>query len=395
MFSLKWFTTIPGLLITGGVLLLVVALIIFIVSSKKDKKNQKAEESANVATSPNSSIVANTVGGSNLTMPNQANVVMTQPAVGMDNHQVPAPGPVPVVPSVQPSTLDNMPAAPSVMEMPAVVSYDVPEVNSMPGPVSSSEIPTVATPDVTVGGVGPVPSISPVQETVPVIDPQPVVSINPTDGMAQVNEMSVNTPNIAEVPTVTPTFSANNNIGSVATPSVEQVIPELQDVGAPTINTTESYSSPYSSDGLNPSTSGTPIYGGSDPTISNLPVTETPQIYGGANPLEGTQSVPINDIANNSTVNNATYSSVPPVSTTVTEPVVVNSGSVTPNVVEVNPVSPTVTTVPEVPTVNVDAVSYATQPPVVNEPVNSINNNFTYQSATAPQIQLPTDHNVQ
>ena len=34
--SLSWFTTVPGLLITGGVLLLVIALIIFVVTSVKD-----------------------------------------------------------------------------------------------------------------------------------------------------------------------------------------------------------------------------------------------------------------------------------------------------------------------------------------------------------------------
>ena len=36
-----WFTTIPGMLITGGVLLLIIALIIFIsTSSKKGKKGE-------------------------------------------------------------------------------------------------------------------------------------------------------------------------------------------------------------------------------------------------------------------------------------------------------------------------------------------------------------------
>ena len=359
MFSLKWFTTIPGLLITGGVLLLVVALVIFIVTSKKDKKNKKAEKSAGVATIPNSGVVTNPEGVGNLNVSNQPNGVIGQPAMGMDSISIPAPGPVPTVPNVQPPTLDSVP---------------------------------VPTPDITIGEVSSVPGVLPVQEAVPVIDPQPVVSIAPTDNMSQINEVPVNTPNISEVPTVSTAFNASNNTSNVVTPSVEQVIPELQDVGAPTINTTDNYSSPYSSDGLNTSVSTTPIYGGSDPTISNLSLTETPQIYGGANPLEGTQSVPINDIANSA--DSTMYSPAPPVSVPVTDPVVVNPVPAAPSVVEVNSVSPTITTVPEVPTVNVDAASYVAQAPVVNEPVNSINNNFAYQSATAPQIQLPNDHNV-
>ena len=36
-FSLDWFLSIPGLLITGGVLLLLIALIILIVTSRKKK----------------------------------------------------------------------------------------------------------------------------------------------------------------------------------------------------------------------------------------------------------------------------------------------------------------------------------------------------------------------
>ena len=39
-FSLEWFTTVPGLLITGGVLLLIVALIILIVTTRKAKKEK-------------------------------------------------------------------------------------------------------------------------------------------------------------------------------------------------------------------------------------------------------------------------------------------------------------------------------------------------------------------
>ena len=40
-FDLSWFTTIPGLLITGGIVLLIIALIIFIVTGRKNKKEEK------------------------------------------------------------------------------------------------------------------------------------------------------------------------------------------------------------------------------------------------------------------------------------------------------------------------------------------------------------------
>ena len=43
-FSLDWFLTIPGMLITGGVLLLVIALTILLVTSSKAKKGKKKEK---------------------------------------------------------------------------------------------------------------------------------------------------------------------------------------------------------------------------------------------------------------------------------------------------------------------------------------------------------------
>ena len=45
-FDLKWFTTIPGLLITGGVLFLILALVLLIITGKKSKKEKQAKEAA-------------------------------------------------------------------------------------------------------------------------------------------------------------------------------------------------------------------------------------------------------------------------------------------------------------------------------------------------------------
>ena len=40
-FDLEWFTTVPGILITGGVVVLLIALILFIASNKNDKNKQQ------------------------------------------------------------------------------------------------------------------------------------------------------------------------------------------------------------------------------------------------------------------------------------------------------------------------------------------------------------------
>ena len=48
-FDLSWFTTIPGMFITGGVILLIIALIILIVTGRKSKKEKKAAQTKDAA----------------------------------------------------------------------------------------------------------------------------------------------------------------------------------------------------------------------------------------------------------------------------------------------------------------------------------------------------------
>ena len=50
-FDMSWFTTVPGLMITGGVILLIVALVILIVTGKKSKK-EKAKANGTDAAQP-------------------------------------------------------------------------------------------------------------------------------------------------------------------------------------------------------------------------------------------------------------------------------------------------------------------------------------------------------
>ena len=61
-FSLDWFLTIPGLLITGGVLLLLIALIILIATSRKKKDNTSANAESAVATPESTPVTFSAVG---------------------------------------------------------------------------------------------------------------------------------------------------------------------------------------------------------------------------------------------------------------------------------------------------------------------------------------------
>ena len=80
-FDLSFFTSIPGMLITGGVLLLLIALVIFIATgSKKGKKNKKGEEQ-NVAVTTDKNTVVST--------PTVEATVATEPVV-MPTAETPA-----------------------------------------------------------------------------------------------------------------------------------------------------------------------------------------------------------------------------------------------------------------------------------------------------------------
>ena len=61
-FDLSWFTTVPGLFITGGVILLIVALVILIVTNKKSKK-EKAEVENNAPADQNAAAPTMAVPG--------------------------------------------------------------------------------------------------------------------------------------------------------------------------------------------------------------------------------------------------------------------------------------------------------------------------------------------
>lgn len=257
MFSLNWFTTVPGILITVGVLLLVVALIIFIVTSMKDKKKGKTPAEIKEA-------------DKNMASPQTlANSEVQQAQVNSATTPV-TPAPV-VNPTVTPNLVQQTPIQ---TEVSTEVVPQAPVMPEEPAPITTAvEVPTV--------GIMPQDASVAPQTSAPVaVTPEvPTIPVQPT----------IEQPATPEIPVT--------NVTIPDVPSVEQVVPEMQDTNpgtvtvnaeVPTIPITEPQ-----------------IYGGATPNVTSVPETEHHEIYGGANPLESTQQIPISEITNNNiNVNN-------------------------------------------------------------------------------------------
>ena len=268
-FDLSFFTTIPGMLITGGVLLLLIALIIFIATgSKKDKKKKKEENTESATTAVSTPEVNNEVSTVEATpstseTPIVANVESTNPTVT----------PEPPVLQSEPVTIvdNNSPAT-------------QPTVDAIEQPAIAEEAPQVtSTPSVEM--VEPTPQVS--NTPTPVVNPevapdQPPVMVTPT----------VNIPDTAQE-----TTSALDN--------------------APVINVVSNEKEPEVKQ-----EEEKPIYGGVTPVIPKIDVGEEHRpIYGGASPLENTGAIP--------TINNLDKQTITPNIKTIdeqpkVEPVTVN-----------------------------------------------------------------------
>lgn len=260
-FDLSFFTSIPGLLITGGVLLLLIALIIFIATGnkkgKKDKKEEKKEEA--VSTTPS---VAD------------GSTVATMDATPTVTPDVAAPG-VQAQPEVKPmepvnNTVDTTPNA-------------VNTVNS--GNDGNTINPSTV-------------NVTPVQDN-NVVQPQPVV--NPTPSIVSEEPKEKMQPEV--VPTVTPTVNVvNQDVVSapqeVIKPIETPVVNEAKAVEVPnntvTPNTTVASSEPITIVDSTPKEEAKPIYGGVSSVIPKIDVAgeEHRPIYGGADPLENTGTIP-------------------------------------------------------------------------------------------------------
>lgn len=291
-FDLEWFTTLPGLLITGGVIVLLIALIIFIISNKKaDKKIQEETVQQSVESS-------NMEQSASVELPAEPQV-MEQPVntvapvePQMQINEMAATINVPVVPEV------IAPVNNGVSNEPVDITYNSngsvnilgnPQTNGVMPPVSTAvEIPTFFEQNV--------PANTNAMSTNNVVD----FSINNEPAVPTVNNVAVETPTVVE--SVMPQVDTQ-----VATPVVEMAQPEIpmtQVVEQPAPQPT--------------------IYGGVNPinTVNTTPVVEEakPVIYGGANPLENTTTIPVmnNHGAYNASGSNSYVEQAPVVQNVVT-----------------------------------------------------------------------------
>ena len=302
-FSLEWFMTIPGLLISGGVLLLLIALILLIVTGKKKKKGDKepaAEQPApaapqagvttpqvEVAATPTTAPVTGAVpemnspavsGGNIMDMPaptvQQPQQPMDMNAVNMGMTSVNMSVPTANVP------MDPM-AQPTVQEMPAAAPT--------PGPVEvMSSVET--TPAVT-------PMAAPAVDVMPSVEPTPVAPVVDAQPTPTVDVMPTIEPTVAPMPTITPSVQTTETL---AQSPIFQNVPAVEPV------------TPVEAAAVNPAPQPVPqiqptpvveekkapvIYGGANPIVPEINIEEPKhQIYGGANPLENTQSIPISNL---------------------------------------------------------------------------------------------------
>lgn len=267
-FDLSFFTSIPGLLITGGVLLLLIALIIFVATgSKKGKKDKKEAESTD----------------------NTNTTVATTPTVDMNVATEP-------VASVVTPTNE----APTVENAPQIV-VTTPEVQSEPVSVVENGTPVVNEQNIQNSNETIEPNTIPNEVVSPQVE-MPAQTIEPNTTNANDN-ISVNTN-----PVVMP--SEVNTVEQASVPN-NTVAPSNQDdnevVNTPPITIVNE--EPKEDTVIEPPK---PIYGGIDPVIPKIEVegNEHRPIYGGANPLENTGAIPT---INNNTVENSTIPTTPEV----------------------------------------------------------------------------------
>lgn len=425
MFSLSWFATIPGILITGGILLLLIALIIFIVTSRKEKKSGSTDASNS---SPN--VVASADANNSGVPVNSAVQPVAAPQIQpIESGSMQQPFAVPPIANAAPVN-----AAPVVspIESSAPSAYSVPQEPPVVMPTVVDNTVSVAPLDSSVASM---PQISDIYNSSPVdtgIEQPPVIQeVQPSrsNDIPTINVMpssEVNPEPVAATVPVENNIPVNFNVNTATAPSVEQVVPEMQDVptiqvaeeplnsvpvstsvepeitpsygSTPVVESNSNYSEVVPEVTTTPLTNNVSIYGGANPAVSVANIEPEPvenhQIYGGANPLENTQSVSITDIANginqtntqNSQVNDVVAPTIN-IPTAPTQSVDVNSNfnyNQVPNNMNIQQ--------PQVQPV--ENVSYSAQqpqvniPPVSQTPVMGINNNFAYQTAPAPQVQM-------
>ena len=376
-FDLSWFTTIPGLFITAGVILLIIALIILIITGKKSQKEKKAKEakqeenSTPMMTSPtntnqdvamqqpmtntvaqpmpatNMNTISQTESPSAIPMPN-GNItnfggVTAQPIVQEPMMQQPMPEQSfqqPVMPEqmmqqpmpeqsfqqpVMPEQMMQQPMPEQSFQQPVIPE----QMMQQPMPEQSFQQPVMPEQMMQQPIPNPVQPASQTFEPQPVA-PQPFVSA-PNEVQQAIPEQVVSQPmpeqsyianpdtnQIPEVTPQTPTFQDNN--------VQNNVIPETQQ---PINDFNQNVQSNLQPEPV--------IYGGANPNVTDLNLNSEPhQIYGGADPMANTQTIPTIPVATN------------PEPVVPSEPVIQSVASINPQPVQAAPV----TAVPQVNPIN-------------------------------------------
>ncbi len=451
MFSLSWFTSIPGILITVGVLLLVVALVIFIVTSQKNKKKgqgneQNAASSQSIEQGPEApsptitpmpmdngiqqaSTIGQAVPGQPVSQMPPVTNVMPSPYSSpvADNNSTVSMSPT--IPTMNNNIGDNnssiYASSSNISSMP-VQPYAQPTVGSEI--TSSPAMPSIAPEqDIVSNPVSMEVSTEPMINTAPMGPQFEVPIIQPVDSMNPVENLNINTnENVASVgvldnnqanivpPSTAPIVQPTLSTAPIAVEDSSSVVPVVETSSSPTSVTIPEISNSVdniTNNNINnvkqenvPATDiSTPIYGGVSPIVPEVSTTQnTPQIYGGANPLENTQSVPISQIAsdinqvgNNSIVNNDVMAQpVVQNNSVVDTPSVMQPEVSSSNVPVQNNIQQTpVVAVPQVPTLNDQAVS--SMPIQDNVGVSNVNPSVAYQNIAAPQPAVSINTNVQ
>lgn len=446
MFSLSWFTSIPGILITVGVLLLIVALIIFIVTSQKNKKKGQDSEKNNTSlqavdqslAAPSPTITpmpidngiqqVNTVDQS---VPIQS-IAQTTPIT--NNMPSPYSGPI----------VDNTSNGPMNTTMPIMdnssiytPSSNISTISEQPYnqanissdvSISSPVMPPIAPPtqDIVSNPISMEVSTEPMMNSTPTIPQVEVPVVQPVDNIASVENLNINAnENVANVsisdnaqinmvqplsvptiPSTVPDTPVVNEVSSSAIPVVEPISSPspviMPEVSSP-IDNINNNMNPVQQESTSITDHSTPIYGGASPIVPDISAMQnTPQIYGGANPLENTQSVPISQIAgdinqssNSSTINNNMVDQSPVQTASVSETITFPQSEVNmQNLSAQNNIQQTpVISVPQVPN-GVDQVG-SSLPIQDNIGGTNVNSGAVYQSIVSPQPSVPINTNVQ
>ena len=281
-FSLSFFTSIPGMLITGGVLLLLIALIIFIATGtkgdkKKDKKKEEAKVDSNqeVMATPSVDTPIATVDISS------ANVASTPSAVNSVGSEAP---------NVVPTGDVNVDANPGVT--PQVVSEPMKQNVS---PLDNTSNLNINDNNSNVNGIDNINNVNPSVTNLDnnfatnnvvnkVVDEVPAAAPSP----------SVVEPQVSSSPTVMEEAVTNNmNNSNLASASVAAE-PAVSPINNTTVTQSEVVPIVTQEPTVPKEEEHKPIYGGVSSVIPNINVEENHHrpIYGGANPLENTQSIP-------------------------------------------------------------------------------------------------------